>query len=278
MIAFRNCADVIRHKFSLKLLLTDGTRHVTAVHLLVIPNYIVEVNQLELGAGQGEKKTATGFREIAYIKIRAANYLGAIVFNLDRNSNSARCIFSLAASNVKKFARSISGNVAVRPDFGGHSISNVLLFTEVGSSSPVKAQACTVLPLLCFTLPRGKKSPSGTIPVSSCNSRFAASCRPSRGLISPLGTNQAPRSLFFQNGPPRCTSSTSIWPFRSRYMSSPALVLAICFLWNILARVAAHVVIPPLIQRLSTFRYGLLLVAVEESFGGGGPAQSLRKS
>src|ERR1700686_3091632 len=119
MIAFGNCADVIRHKFSLKLLLTDGTRHITAVHLLVIPNCVVEVNHQELDTGQGKKRVLRGARQIACNKIRWANYLGATVFNLDRNSNSAGCILSLAASKVKKFARSISGNVAVRPDFGG---------------------------------------------------------------------------------------------------------------------------------------------------------------
>jgi hypothetical protein len=56
MIAFGNRADVIRHKFSLKLLLTDGTRHITAVHLLVIPNCVVEVNHQELDTGQGKKE------------------------------------------------------------------------------------------------------------------------------------------------------------------------------------------------------------------------------
>src|ERR1700693_3700701 len=104
---------------------------------------------------------AAVLREISYTKIRFVSYLDAIFFSLGRNSNSAGCILSLAASSVKKSARAISGNVVILPDLGGHSISNALLFRKEGSQSPANAQACTVLPPLCCTLPRDTKSPRG---------------------------------------------------------------------------------------------------------------------
>src|ERR1700719_4882178 len=164
MVAFRDRTNSICHKSSLNFL-TVGARHIKAARLLVIPNCIAEVNCQKIGTCSSEQATFFG-PFLTPIQLVGC-YLGEAFFSLDRNSNSAGCIFSLAASRVKKPARSISGNFAILPDFGGHSISNVLLFKEAGSQSPAKAQACTVLPLLCLTLPRDTKSPRGTIPVSS---------------------------------------------------------------------------------------------------------------
>ena len=49
--------------------------------------------------------------------------------------------FPRAAGSVNQAARSISGNACNRPLFGGHSISNVLLFTVRTSRSPSAAKA-----------------------------------------------------------------------------------------------------------------------------------------
>jgi len=55
---------------------------------------------------------------------------------------------------------------------------------------------------LLTTVPSGINSPAGVIPVSSINSRIAASRALSSESISPLGIDQYPLSLFLKNGPP----------------------------------------------------------------------------
>ena len=55
-----------------------------------------------------------------------------------------------------------------------------------------------------------RKSPAISCPVSSRNSRLAASSGSSPGSGSPLGIDQA--SFFAQNGPPGCTRKSSMPP------------------------------------------------------------------
>ena len=128
-----------------------------------------------------------------------------------------------ASCKVNQSARSTSGNSCCRPDFGGHSIENMLLRISFGEQSPSRAHTITIFPLGCLICCKGRNSPAGAIPVSSSNSLFAASSGSSPSTYSPLGIDQAPTSLFFQNGPPGCTSNTSIWPSRLRYINNPAL-------------------------------------------------------
>ena len=83
-------------------------------------------------------------------------------------------IFRRASALPNQAARSISGKVPRRPERGGHSISKVLLRMSAGSQSPSMAHARTTLPPGCRASPSGRKSPSGSYPVSSANSRRAA--------------------------------------------------------------------------------------------------------
>src|SRR5687767_5883414 len=63
------------------------------------------------------------------------------------------------------------------------------------------------------------------MPVSSVNSRRAASSGSSSGSMTPFGIVHAPASRSFQNGPPGCARNSSS-PFGDRrYNSSPALTL-----------------------------------------------------
>src|SRR2546428_5119879 len=61
------------------------------------------------------------------------------------------------------------------------------------------------------------------VPVSSSNSRSAASAGASPDSTIPFGIIQAPASLFFQNGPPGLISRTSAAPSRRRNRRMPAL-------------------------------------------------------
>ena len=73
------------------------------------------------------------------------------------------------------------GEGCLMPERGGHSNSKVLLFTgSVSSQSPANAHACTVLPLFCFTEPRGINSPCGR---DSCFFRELAYSRVKRVFI-----------------------------------------------------------------------------------------------
>ena len=118
-----------------------------------------------------------------------------------------------ASSNENQSARSTSGNSCWRPDFGGHSIENVLLRIALDEECPSTAQALTAFPPGCFIWSRETNSPAGLIPVSSSNSRFAASSGSSFSPYSPLGIDHAPASLSFQKGPPGWTRNTSAGPF-----------------------------------------------------------------
>ncbi len=75
-----------------------------------------------------------------------------------------------------------------------------------------------------------ENAPSTAMPVSSRNSRFAASMRSSLSSARPLGIDQAPASFFAQNGPPGWTSRTSIPAGRLRKRRMPALIFAISLL------------------------------------------------
>ena len=73
--------------------------------------------------------------------------------HLSSSSINASCpalIFVLAVAKSNHSARSISGNSCWRPEWGGHSMVNVLLLMAVGSQSPSKAQAWTILPPFCL--------------------------------------------------------------------------------------------------------------------------------
>src|SRR6185312_15152916 len=64
-----------------------------------------------------------------------------------RSRNGTCAAFSRvrASSMPNHSTRSISGNTAIRPDRGGHSISKVLLTAVAGSRSPSTAQPSTTL-------------------------------------------------------------------------------------------------------------------------------------
>src|SRR5215472_19106698 len=145
-------------------------------------------------------------------------------------SKNATCPFRIrvrASFNLNQSARSISGNSTSCPDFGGHLIENVLLPTSVGEQSPSNAQAEITFPPDCFVWSSAMNFPSALIPVSSSNSRFAASSGSSPSSYSPLGIDHAPASFFFQNGPPGCTRNTCKFNSRRLYINSPALLFGI---------------------------------------------------
>src|SRR5712671_760151 len=100
--------------------------------------------------------------------------------------------FSRASLRLNQPALSISTNDAFRPDFGGHSISNSLLTSAAGSQSDSNAQIETIFPLGCFSDPREINGSATVNPVSSTNSRLAASSGSSGPSYSPLGKVQAP--------------------------------------------------------------------------------------
>ena len=90
----------------------------------------------------------------------------------------------------------------------GHSIEKVLLVIDDASTCPSTAQTRTTLPLGRRRGSSSTNSPSIEAPVSSWNSRFAASSRSSSPSTSPFGTDHEPRSRFAQNGPPGWTRKT----------------------------------------------------------------------
>jgi len=131
----------------------------------------------------------------------------------DRASDrSCRPWRSASTSSGNHAARSTSGNVCRLPERGGHSISNVLLWIAPGSQSASSAKACTTLPPGCRIGASGVYSSATFRPVSSSNSRLAASSGSSSGSNSPLGIDHAAPSLFAQNGPPGWTRKTSSAP------------------------------------------------------------------
>src|SRR5262249_53920637 len=85
-----------------------------------------------------------------------------------RNGACAALIFLAASSRTNQPTRSISGKVCIRPERGGHSISNVLLVAASGSRSPSAPHATTCLPDFCVISPSSTNGPSGGVaPVSS---------------------------------------------------------------------------------------------------------------
>src|SRR6478736_7212280 len=83
------------------------------------------------------------------------------------------------------------------------------------------------LPLGCFTVPSGWNAPLGAVPISSSNSRLAASSGSSPSVNCPFGSVHAPGSLRAHSGPPGCASSTSRRPPVRRYSRMPAACFAI---------------------------------------------------
>src|SRR5687767_9790614 len=80
-----------------------------------------------------------------------------------------------------------------------------------------------VLPARWRTEPNGMNGSFGSIPVSSWNSRRAASSGSSSGSSTPLGIVHAPASRSFQNGPPGWARKSSSPACDRRYNSRPAL-------------------------------------------------------
>lgn len=106
----------------------------------------------------------------------------------------------------------------------GHSSCTGFDTNRSTSMSPEAAQATTVLPDLIVVSPKGTKSAaSSSCPVSSPNSRSAASRSSSADSTRPFGMLHAPSCLFLQNGPPGWASKTCRLPSTSRYRSTPAL-------------------------------------------------------
>jgi hypothetical protein len=132
-----------------------------------------------------------------------------------RNPACPGTIRFLALSKLNQPARSTSRNSCHRPDFGGHSMENVLLRMSSGEQSPSTAHTVITLPVGCVIFPRGKNSPLASNPVSSWNSLFAATSASSSSPYSPFGMDHAPSSLFFQTarrdepGKPRGLSGSS---------------------------------------------------------------------
>src|SRR6266702_7834510 len=124
-------------------------------------------------------------------------------------------------------ARSTSENSCRLPVLGGHSIVNMLLLTRRASMLPGTIHARrTLLPY--FTVPSSIGSPAGgSKPVSSLNSRCAATQASSSSKYSPFGMDHALSSFFAQNGPPGWTSNSSILLACLRYSTMPALSLGI---------------------------------------------------
>jgi len=76
--------------------------------------------------------------------------------------------------------------------------ANVLLVTVAGSRSPSTANACTVFARDCTKVPSGTSPAPGSWPISSMNSRRAASAGASPAPNSPFGIDHAPASFFAQ--------------------------------------------------------------------------------
>jgi len=157
-------------------------------------------------------------------------YSFPICSNLSSNGAWPVRILRRAVARSNHSARSISGMVTRLPDRGGHSISQRLLRTSAGSRSSSTAQAWTILPPACRTIPRGTGLPRGRCPVSSSNSRSAAASRSSPAAGTPLGIDQTPSSLRAQTGPPGCASRTSRRPWRCQWSKIPALTRIVVLL------------------------------------------------
>src|SRR4051794_29731007 len=128
-----------------------------------------------------------------------------------------------ASAIVIHRASAASGKRCRRPLRGGHSSSNSMLLIAAGSRSPSTAKASTCLPPAWRTVASGNGTAVTLVPVSSSNSRSAASAGASPGSTMPLGIIHAPASLPRQNGPPGLISRTCVTPPLARKRSTPAL-------------------------------------------------------
>ena len=137
---------------------------------------------------------------MAFATLRQSAHLRAR--SRSKNIRCASLILFSASARGKNSARSISGKACILPEWGGHSISNVLLASDTIWSGPTSnAQACTVLLPCCFIDPRSTRFPCSSKPISSRNSR-AAAFKSSPSSCSPFGMLQAPSSFFFQTARP----------------------------------------------------------------------------
>src|ERR1039458_2925723 len=99
----------------------------------------------------------------------------------------------------------------------------------------------TIFPLFCTTSPRGTNGPFTGKPVSSRNSRFAASRGTSGSRYSPLGTDHDSASFFAHKGPPGCTRKTSSAVAPRRNISNPALRFGIIPVYQFFGGIVKHV-------------------------------------
>ena len=103
--------------------------------------------------------------------------------------------FFNASSMENQPALSTSGNSAVLPERGGHSIANILLLSRAGSKSPSHPQATIVFPPACLCAPRSRNWPSAAsgllqkFPLGGGQQVFAPSA-------SPFGMDHAPSYLL----------------------------------------------------------------------------------
>ncbi len=118
-----------------------------------------------------------------------------------RNATCPDTSLTLAVAHSTHSARSTSGKLRITPDPLGHSISNSLLRTLVVSKPASTAYAVILLPLDCLIVPSATRSPTGKgDPISSRNSRAAATSGSSPSSYSPLGIDQPRSSFLAQNG------------------------------------------------------------------------------
>jgi hypothetical protein len=133
-------------------------------------------------------------------QIQFNNWLGtlAVAALADRADEFVRYEEILELYQAKTILRGLSEINIFLPERGGHSISQVLLTRSEGSQLPSEAQATTILPVFCFTDPSSINGSLTLNPVSSLNSRIAATSGSSSVLYSPLGRVQEPSFFFDQ--------------------------------------------------------------------------------
>jgi hypothetical protein len=107
------------------------------------------------------------------------------------------CSWQIKPCSAIDFGKGLLLSAFRRPfDFEGialYCIDDEIAFDRKGAY-----QLATALP----DVPQGLEVPKRVQPASSRNSRCAATAGSSPAPISPLGIDQAPSSLFRQNGPP----------------------------------------------------------------------------
>ncbi len=88
--------------------------------------------------------------------------------------------------------------------------------------------AYTIFPFFCFIDANGVNVPSQLNPVSSVNALLAA-WSGSSSVKAPFVIVHTPLSLFFQKGPPGCTSKNCNCAFIQRCVNMPALFSSFLF-------------------------------------------------